>query len=79
MLSCNRFVLGCAFRRLHKARGVQGRGGGLNLTGLLAKYNSKNNIGDKMGSEVMTLKSFSYQENYIVVVYVCILLPYFSF
>ena len=59
--------------------GYRGRGGGLNLTGLLAKYKSKNNIGDKMGSEVMTLKSFSYQENYIVVVYVCILLLYFSF
>ena len=33
-------------------------------------------FGDKMGSKVMTLKSFSYQENYIVVVYVCILLLY---
>ena len=36
-------------------------------------------FGDKMGSKVMTLKPFSYQENYIVVVYVCILLLYFSF
>ena len=27
----------------------------------------------------MTLKPFSYQENYIVMVYVCILLLYFSF
>ena len=33
-------------------------------------------FGDKMGSKVMTLKPFSYQENYIVVVYVCILLLY---
>ena len=32
--------------------------------------------GDKTGSKVMTLKSLSYQENYIVVVYVCIM---FSF
>ena len=36
-------------------------------------------FGDKMGSKVMTLKPFSIQENYIVVVYVCILLLYFSF
>ena len=36
-------------------------------------------FGDKMGPKVMTLKSFSYQENYIVVVYVCILLLYSSF
>ena len=34
--------------------------------------------GEKTGSKVMTLKSLSYQENYIVVVYVCILLLYFS-
>ena len=36
-------------------------------------------FGDKMGSKVMTLKPFSEQENYIVVVYVCIMLLYFSF
>ena len=36
-------------------------------------------FGDKMGSKVMTLKPFSYQEYYTVVVYVCILLLYFSF
>ena len=36
-------------------------------------------FGVKMGSKVMTLKSSSYLENYIVVVYVCILLSYFSF
>ena len=36
-------------------------------------------FGDKMVSKVMTLKPFSLQENYIVVVYVCILLLYFSF
>ena len=36
-------------------------------------------FGDKMGSKVMTLKPFSLQENYIVVVYVCMLLLYFSF
>ena len=35
--------------------------------------------GDKTGSKVMTLKSLSCQENYIVEVYVCILLLYFSF
>ena len=36
-------------------------------------------FGDKMGSKFMTLKPFSYQENYIVVVYVFILLLYVSF
>ena len=35
--------------------------------------------GGKVGSKVMTLKPISFQENYIVVVYVCILLLYFSF
>ena len=35
--------------------------------------------GDKTGSKVMTLKSLSYQENYIVVIYACIPLLYFSF
>ena len=35
-------------------------------------------FGDKMGSKVMTLKPFAYQENYIVV-YECILVLYFSF
>ena len=34
-------------------------------------------FGDKLGSKVMSLKPFSYQENYIVVVYVCNLLLYF--
>ena len=38
-------------------------------------------IGDRdtMGSKVMTLKPFLYQENYIVVVNVCILSLYFLF
>ena len=36
-------------------------------------------LGDKMGSEVMTLQPLSYQENNIVVVYICILLLYFPF
>ena len=35
-------------------------------------------FGNTMGSKVMTLKPFSYQKNYIAVVYVCILLLYFS-
>ena len=36
-------------------------------------------FGDKMESNVMTLKPFSYQEKFTVVVYVCILLLSFSF
>ena len=36
-------------------------------------------FGDKMGSKVMTLKPLSEQENYIVVVYVCIMLIIFFF
>ena len=36
-------------------------------------------FGEKMGSNVMTLKPFLNQENYIVVVYDCILLLYFFF
>ena len=47
------------------------------LTKMVWKLVTDITFGDKMGTKVMTVKPFSYQKNYMVVVNVCFLLSYF--